>query len=78
MALKIELLNSKIHNHSDFDCGRESLNKYLIKTASQDLKRKVATVFVLVDHNSKVLAYYTLSAFTIEAFELERSFLYCV
>lgn len=73
MSLKIELLNSKIHNRSNFDCGKESLNRYLIKTASQDLKRKVATVFVLVNRHNRVLAYYTLSAFTIEALELELS-----
>ncbi|WP_052055724.1 GNAT family N-acetyltransferase [Myxosarcina sp. GI1] len=73
MSLKIELLNSKIHNRSNFDCGKESLNRYLVKTASQDLKRKVATVFVLVDCHNQVLAYYTLSAFTIEVLELELS-----
>lgn len=74
MALKVELLNTKIHYRDYFDCGVESLNRYLKKTASQDLKRKVATVFVLVDEpENKVIAYYTLSAFTIEVEELDLS-----
>ena len=73
MGLKIELLNPKIHDRSDFNCSKESLNRYLLKTASQDLKRKVATIFVLVEDSNKVLAYHTLSAFTIEAAELDSS-----
>ena len=74
MTLTIELLNSKIHDRSNFDSGVESLNRYLAKTASQNLKRKVATVFVLVEKpNNKVLAYYTLSAFTIKTTELNPS-----
>jgi predicted GNAT family N-acyltransferase len=74
MALKVELLDTKIHYRDYFDCGVESLNRYLKKTASQDLKRKVATVFVLVDEpENKVIAYYTLSAFTIEVKELDLS-----
>lgn len=71
MAFKIELLNSKIHSRDKFNCGVASLNRYLAKTASQDQKRKVAAVFVLVDKpDNKVLAYYTLSAFTVELDEL--------
>ncbi len=74
MELKIELFNSKIHVFKNFDCGITSLNNYLVKIASQDLKRKVATVFVLVDKSSnQVKAYYTLSAFTIQIEELSIS-----
>ena len=71
MAFKIEVLNSKIHSRDKFNCGVASLNRYLTKTASQDQKRKVAAVFVLVDKpDNKVLAYCTLSAFTLELEEL--------
>ena len=74
MALKIELLDSKKHERTTFDCGVESLNNYIKKTASQDLKKKVATVFVLIDEPLKeVLAYYTLSAFVIEVEELDSA-----
>jgi predicted GNAT family N-acyltransferase len=75
MALQIELLESRKHNRSDFSCGKESLDNYIHKQASQDLKRRVATVFVLVDEpNSDVLAYYTLSSYTIDVSALDESF----
>ena len=74
MALKIILLDSKVHQRNQFNCGVESLNRYLTKYANQDQKRKAATVFVLIDFpDNKVIAYYTLSAFTLEAAELQSS-----
>ena len=74
MTLKIVLLDSKKHQRNQFDCGVESLNKYIARFASQDLKRKAATVFVLIDSPSlDVIAYYTLSSFTLEATELKPS-----
>lgn len=75
MALKIELLGSRKHNRSDFSCGKDSLDTYIRKQASQDLKRRVATVFVLVDDPElDVLAYYTLSSYTIDISALDESF----
>lgn len=72
MALIIEPLDRRRHDRAAFNCGEDSLNRYLRQQASQDLKRQVATVFVLVDRsNSRVLAYYTLSAFTIDITMLE-------
>ena len=72
MALQIVLLDAKKHQRDRFNCGVESLDRYLIKYANQDLKRKAATVFVLLDSpNNFVIAYYTLSAFTLEVSELE-------
>ncbi len=47
MTWEIVLLDSKKHQRENFDCGVESLNKYIKKIASQDQKRKAATVFVL-------------------------------
>lgn len=74
MALKIEPLNSKQHDRSTFECGVESLDRYLRKTANQDLKKKIATVFVLVDSpNDNIIAYYTLSSYTVEITELDNS-----
>ena len=74
MALQIEPFNRKKHNRSTFDCGVEDLNRYLRSSANQDLKKRIATVFVLVDsNNSNIIAYYTLSAYTIEITELEDS-----
>lgn len=74
MALQIEPLNSKQHDRSTFECGVESLDRYLRKTANQDLKKKIATVFVLVDSpNDNIIAYYTLSSYTVEITELDNS-----
>lgn len=70
--MKIVLLDSKKHQRENFDCGIESLNKYIKKVASQDLKRKAATVFVLIDSiEPNVIAYYTLSSFSLELAEIE-------
>ena len=74
MALKIELFNSPAHRRDGFDCGEESLNNYLHKQASQDLKKKVSTTFVLIDTpQPHILGYYTLSAFTVSVSEIEES-----
>jgi predicted GNAT family N-acyltransferase len=74
MTLQIVLLDSKKHQRERFNCGVTSLDRYITKLASQDLKRKAATVFVLIDSpNLEVMAYYTLSSFTLEATELESS-----
>lgn len=75
MVLTIELLDSPRHNRADFSCGIDSLDNYIRKQASQDLKKKVATVFVLVDlPNTDVIAYYTLSSYTVQIVELDASF----
>lgn len=75
MVLKIELLDSRRHNRSKFRCGKDSLDSYIRKQASQDLKRRIATVFVLIDNpEMDVLAYYTLSAYTVDITVLEETF----
>ena len=72
MVLKIEPLDRNKHIRSDFRCGKESLDNYLCKQASQDLKKLAATVFVLIDEPEQiVLAYYTLSAYTIDITDLD-------
>lgn len=74
MVLKIEPLDRSKHQRASFCCGIDSLDNYFRKQASQDLKRKIATVFVLVDSpDTEVIAYYSLSAYTVEIIELENS-----
>ena len=69
---KIVLLESKKHRRDNFYCGVESLNRYIKKIASQDLKRKAATVFVVIDSSTEnVMGYYTLSSFSQELSEIE-------
>ncbi|WP_182865600.1 GNAT family N-acetyltransferase [Stieleria mannarensis] len=59
---------ARSHQRKDFDCGVEALNNYLIRFANQDVKRKVAAVFVLVpaDEPKRVVGYYTLCATSVE------------
>ena len=75
MVLKIEPLDSKKHSRSNFSCGKDSLDSYIKKQASQDIKKRVATVFVLVnDPETEVLAYYTLSSYIVDVTVLDVSF----
>ena len=65
----------KQHNRQEFDCGVKVLNDYLIRIASQDIKRKAAAVFVFVPANnpSKTAGYYTLCSTSIELTQLPVS-----
>jgi predicted GNAT family N-acyltransferase len=75
MVLKIDLLDSRKHIRSHFCCRKESLDKYIVQQASQDLKRRVSTVFVLIDEpEMNVLGYYTLSSYTIDITVLDEAF----
>ena len=75
MALKITPLDRRSHLRSNFHCGQENLDHYLQKQASQDVKKRVATVFVLIDEPAiEVLAYYTLSAYTVDITALDETF----
>lgn len=62
---RITTLN-KQHDRSLFSCGNGELDNYLTRHASQDIKRKIAAVFVLTEYdNVEVKAYYSLSATTL-------------
>jgi predicted GNAT family N-acyltransferase len=75
MVLKIEPFDSRRHVRSDFCCGKDRLHHYIRKQASQDLKRRVSAVFVLIDAPEfQVLAYYTLSAYTVDITALDAAF----
>jgi predicted N-acetyltransferase YhbS len=52
------------HDRAAFSCGHASLDHYLREQASQDVKRGLASVFVITakDDPGTVLAYYTLSS----------------
>ncbi|MFZ0956889.1 MAG: GNAT family N-acetyltransferase [Candidatus Sulfotelmatobacter sp.] len=52
------------HNRAAFSCGNAPLDQYIREQASQDVKRRLASVFVITakDDPKTVLAYYTLSS----------------
>jgi len=63
---KIKILKAE-HLKSQFNCGVPELNNYLQKFAHQDMKRKVAVTYVLLDDpNPEILGYYTLSGNCIQ------------
>lgn len=63
----IELLDRQAHDREAFACGVAVLDAYLKKQASQDSKRNIARVYVLIQLGSRdVVGYYTLSAASIE------------
>lgn len=59
--MKVVLLD-KSHDRSDFQCEEESLTEYIQKQVSQDLKKRLATCFVVSDDQQKVIGYYTLAS----------------
>lgn len=68
--LVIEPLGSH-HDRAAFSCGEPALDAYLQRQASQDIRRRVAQVFVAVgDTPEKIAGYYSLSAASFEKDEL--------
>ena len=69
-TLVIEPLGSH-HDRAAFSCGEPALNSYLQRQASQDIRRRVAQVFVARgDAPGKIAGYYSLSAASFEKDEL--------
>jgi ribosomal protein S18 acetylase RimI-like enzyme len=51
------------HVRDGFTCGVEALDHYLVRQASQDVRRRVSACYVAVEIGSgKVAGYYTLAA----------------
>jgi ribosomal protein S18 acetylase RimI-like enzyme len=66
----IEPLGSH-HDRETFSCGEPALDAYLRHQASQDVRRRVAQVFVAVgDSPQRIAGYYSLSATSFAKAEL--------
>jgi GNAT superfamily N-acetyltransferase len=65
---------SKRHDRGSFDCGIPELNDYLLNRATQDMRRLVAAVFVLVptDAPSTIAGFYSLSSASIGLNDLPK------
>ena len=65
----------KQHDRKLFDCGERSLNQYLQRYATQDIKRRVNRVFVATppDEPKHIIGYYGLSAGSLDAVELPEA-----
>lgn len=66
---RFEPLGTK-HDRAAFSCEHERLNTYLKQQAGQDVRKRVAAVYVLTPNGKTVAGYYTLSQYTIDAGEL--------
>ena len=65
-SLVIEPLGSH-HDRVAFSCGEPALDAYLQRQASQDIRRRVAQVFVAIgDVPEQIAGYYSLSAASFE------------
>lgn len=59
------------HDRTAFSCGEPTLDLYLQRQASQDVRRRVAQVFVAIgDAPEKIIGFYSLSATSFEKNEL--------
>lgn len=54
------------HNRTGFSCGVEALDDYLRKQAGQDVRKRVAVVFVITPDGKTIAGYYTLSQYAVE------------
>ena len=68
--LRFEPLDKRKHDRAAFSCGQESLDRYLKEHATQEIKKRVAAVYVLTPDGKTIAGYYTLSQYAIEAGEL--------
>lgn len=65
-ALIIESLGRR-HDRAAFSCGLPELDRYLARQAGQDVRRRIARVFVCTaGETDAVLGFYTLSALSID------------
>lgn len=50
------------HNRKKFDCGEQSLNRFIKKFARQNAKKNLGQTYVLTDRSKDILGFYTLSS----------------
>ncbi len=69
----IQVLTSE-QDKSSFSCGVEALDRYLKQQASQDIKRHLAQVFVVVSKETPqtIAGFYTLSATSMRAVSMPK------
>ena len=61
-GFRVELLSDQ-HDRASFSSGSDRLDLYLRTQATQDMRRRVATCYVLLENDTAAMAgYYTLAA----------------
>ena len=64
MSLTVQPFHKRF-DRSQFDCGYQSLNNYILHQVSQDIRKRLTACFVLVDEAHTVKGYYTLASHSI-------------
>ena len=67
---RFQPLDKAKHNRAAFCCEHDILNIYLREQASQDVRKRVAAVYVLTSDGRRIAGYYTLSQYAIDAGDL--------
>lgn len=62
-----------LHDRAAFECGVEPLDRYFKTQAGQDVRKRVASCFVLTDGSPAPIAFYTLTATSIALRDLPAS-----
>jgi GNAT superfamily N-acetyltransferase len=65
VPFRIEPLSDR-HNRAELSSGVSSLDRYFHLQAGQDVRRRIASCFVLTDDGVRPVGYYTLSATGID------------
>jgi ribosomal protein S18 acetylase RimI-like enzyme len=64
-SFRVEELRTA-HDRDSFSCGVGALDDYIRRYASQDVRRRVAAVFVATPDGRTIAGYYTLSQYSVE------------
>lgn len=56
---------SRAHDRNAFSSGVEALDLYLREFAFQDMKRRVAGCFIMLDEANEIVGFYTLAATSV-------------
>lgn len=75
MALRVTLLDGKLHDRSSFSCGVAALDDYLCQRAGQHHRDGIATTHVLTDdaQPAQILGFCALSAAHLHLSELQQA-----
>ncbi len=71
MVYRVEPFDASRHDRAGFHCGEPSLDEYLARRASQDVRRGVTRLFCAVDpQTNRIAGYCTLSAVSVQLRDL--------
>jgi predicted GNAT family N-acyltransferase len=71
----IEPFDKRKHNRTAFSCEQEVLATYLKQQANQDIRKRLAAIFVLTPDGSNIAGYYSLSQYAVDAGDLQEDVL---